>query len=496
MLLAPEAAGLSDPNLRKALWIRTGTLVLKGSVIIPSLSEGIAANADYYIPFKGALVVDGVDVVVLSSADDYREVNVAYTVAAPNNATIGVTKGGFSAVDIFGKLQINNGYLSTRESGGLITSNIASGQLIINGGTIDAKQLLSSTGSASYTQTGGIFILRGRFQRTPSAYATVADLTDVSVATLNTSRATNGISSGFGSFNLEQATNIFAMSGGTIRIYDVCGIAGGEQEAFDVKSSTSNINVTGGTLEIRPYTGAVLADAGFYYINTSAPLFNLLIDRASSASVVQLNTSPLVVLNDLTLASGAFTANNLNVTIGRNFSIALGTSYTPGTNTTIFNGTGGQTFTVNVAAPLSLNKLTIDKPAGTALSFAGTQSTINVADNFRLVLGTLNDNGNTINIAKNVYNSGIHSGTGKIVLNGTLTQSIDGNGIFGNLELNNTNAAPAPVSLVANCTVNGALTFSQNNLFNIGTYNLKLNATASVVNEGALRYFKSARECR
>jgi hypothetical protein len=200
----------------------------------------------------------------------------------------------------------------------------------------------------------------------------------------------------------------------------------------------------------------------------------------------------LVVLNDLTLSSGDFSANNLNVTIGRNFSISPGTTYTPGTNTTIFNGTGGQLFTVNVAAPLSLNKLTIDKPAGSALSFAGTQSVINVADNFRLVLGTLNDNGNTINIAKNVYNSGIHNGTGKIVLNGTITQSIDGNGIFGNLELNNTNAASAPVSLVANCTVNGALTFSQNNLFNIGTYNLKLNSTASVVNSGALRYFKSA----
>ena len=90
----------------------------------------------------------------------------------------------------------------------------------------------------------------------------------------------------------------------------------------------------------------------------------MLIDRASSASVVRLNVSPLVVLNDLTLASGLFSANNLNVSIGRNFSIAGGTSYTPGTNTTIFNGTGVQTFTVDVGAPLWLNKLTIDKPAG------------------------------------------------------------------------------------------------------------------------------------
>ena len=83
------------------MWIRNGTLVLKGSVIIPSLSEGIAANSDYYIPSNGALVIDGVDVVVLSSADDYREINAAYTVAAPDNATIGITKGGVSAVGYF-----------------------------------------------------------------------------------------------------------------------------------------------------------------------------------------------------------------------------------------------------------------------------------------------------------------------------------------------------------------------------------------------------------
>ena len=78
------------------------------------------------------------------------------------------------------------------------------------------------------------------------------------------------------------------------------------------------------------------------------------------------------------------------------------------------------------------------------------------------------------------------------MLNGTLVQSIDGNGVFNNLELNNTNATAAPISLVANSTINGVLTFSQDKLFNIGTYNLKLNATASVLNNGALRYFKFA----
>ena len=490
-VMATEGGSPINPNLRKALWIHAGTLVLKGSLIIPSLSEGTGGNADYYIPFNGALVVDGVDVVVLSTADDYREVNVAYSVAAPNNATIGVTTGGRSAVYIFGKLQINNGFISTRESGGLITS-IGSGQLILNGGTVDAKQLLSSTGSASFSQYGGLFILRGRFQRTPTVYSTVADLTDVSIATLNTSRAINGINAGYGSFNLEQTNNIFVQSGGTIRIYDVCGVAAGEQEAFDVKSSTSNINVTGGTLEIRPVAGTVLADADNYLVNTNAPLTNFLINRVSSNSLVRLNVSPLIVRNNLTLASGDFSTNNLDITVGGDFTIESGTTYTPGNNITLLNGIGNQTLTINLAGPLSLNKLTIDKPTGVKVDLAGSQSTINVNDNFRLVLGTLNDNGKTINVAREVYNSGLHYGTGKIVLNGTLVQNIDGNGIFQNLELNNSNAAAAPVSLSANITINGGLTFSQDKLFNIGIYNLRLNSSALISNASATRYIQTA----
>jgi len=482
----------NNPNLRKSLWVRTGTLVLQGSLVIPSLSEGTAGNADYYIPFNGALIVDGVDVILQSTADNYQEINVAYSVAAPNNSTIGITQNARSGIFVFGKMQVNNGFVTTRESRGIVTSDVASGQLIINGGTIDIKQFLSFTGSASYNQTGGLLLSRGRFQRTPVAYDTIINLTDVSLATLNTSRVKNGIRAGSGSFNLEQSSNIFAMSGGTIRIYDVCGINNNQQEAFDVKSSASHINVTGGTVEIRPVTGTNLADASNYRINTNAPLFDLVIDRVSSTSVVQLRTSPLTVLNDLNLASGDFSANNLDVTIGGDFSVAIGTSYTPGTNTTIFNGTENQTLSVNLADPLSVNMLTIDKPAGAVINLAGSQNTFNVNSDFRLVLGTLNDNGKTINIIRDAFNSGLHIGTGKIVFNGTLTQNIDGNGIFQNVELNNTNASATPVSLSDNMTINGDLIFSQDKLFYIGIYNLILGSSATIVNSNTIRYIQTA----
>ncbi len=489
--LTVDGSVTSDPSLRKALWIRTGTMVLKGMLIIPSLTEGTASNADYYIPSNGALQFDGVDVVMLSTADDYREINVAYSVSAPDDATIGLTRGGYSSLYVFGKLLMNNGYLSTRESGGIITSSVASGQIIVNGGTVDAKQFLSSTGSASYTQSGGLFLVRGRFQRTPAAYTSITNLTDVTVTTLNTSRTTNGISSGYGSFNLENAANIYNVSGGTIRIYDVCGVNAGEQEAFDVKSSVSNINVSGGTLEIIPTTGTTLADGANYNINTSAAVNDLIINRSGSTSIVGLS-SALVVQDDFSLLSGAITANNNNLTIGGDFTIESGTTYTPGTNTTIFNGSADQLFTINLSSALSLYNLTLNKTAGINISLAGSQGTINVSGEFNLVAGTLNDAGKTINISGNVYNSGIHSGTGFIILNGTTAQTIGGAGVFQNITLNNTFTSAAPVSLTANMTVNGVLNLANDKLFSISTYNLKLNAAASILNWGSARYIQTS----
>ena len=233
------------------------------------------------------------------------------------------------------------------------------------------------------------------------------------------------------------------------------------------------------------------------YVNSTAPFNNLTINRASGARLIQLNTNPLTVLNNLSLTSGVLQANNLDVTIGGDFTIANGTTYTSGTNTTTLNGTGTQTFSVFAAQPL--NNVTIDKPAGVAVNFAGTSGTsINVAANFRLVLGTLNDNGNSINLSGNAFNSGIHTGTGKVAFVGQSRQTIDGNGIFNNVELNNNSGAAgsAPVSLVANTTIDGLLTFSTDRLFNIGIYNLKLDAGRFYCERRSIKVYSDCRECR
>ncbi|MDX9694546.1 MAG: hypothetical protein RBT49_02040 [Bacteroidales bacterium] len=494
--------GGANPDLRKALWIRNGTLILQGLTVIPSLTEGVGAgspNGDYYIPANGALVLDGSEVVVLSTADSYQEINAAWGLSAPN--TIGVaSSGGAQSFSVYGKFQVNSGYFSTRESGGLITWNVSSGQFVINGGTIDAKQFRSAGGGgglASYTQAGGELILRGRFQRIPSAYTSVSDLVN---APINTTRAISGLNGALGTFNLNEPTNVFSMSAGTIRIYDVCGdgSVAAQQKVFEVLSSTGNINVTGGTLELIPTTGTG-TNSPNQIIISNASLGNLTVNRASSASVVLLNTYPLTVLNTFNLMSGDFNANNLDVTVGGNFTIASGTTYTPGSNWTTLNGSINQTMTVNLGAALALNKFKIDKPAGTTLTLAGSQSNITVNDSLIIAKATIADGGKTVSLAGTIatasylYNSGLHTGAGKIVLNDNVPQLItgDGNGVFQNLELNN-NTGTAPISLGANITINGTLTLSQDKLFNIGANNLKFGSSATVANAGTARFIQTA----
>ncbi|MHB9140314.1 MAG: beta strand repeat-containing protein [Paludibacter sp.] len=473
----------ANPNIKKALWLRNGTLDLKGLVVIPSLTEGATSawpSSDFIIPSNAALVVDGTEVIVLATADDYGEVNTAYGVSGGTGLLNGITKGGNSGIAVLGQLQINNGYLSTRESNGLTYWSYASGQFIMNNGTLDTKQIDDASGSNlskfSYFQNGGTVNLRGRLQHN-LAYASISDLVNTN---LNTVRVANGIKPTDGAFHLNTNSGSgFAMGAGTISIYDVCG-ATAPTYAFYANCPIENINVTGGTVQIIPTTGSSLADAN-YLINSTASFGNLIVNKASGSSLVQLNTNPLNVLQNISIRSGTFDANNLNVTVGGDFSIANGTTYTPGTNTTILNGTAAQTFTVNLAAPLSLNNLTLNKPVGIVVNMAGSQKVINIIGNFNLTAGTLNDNGDVLNVAGNVYNSGLYSGTGKMSLNSSTTQTIDGNGVFQNLELNNTTSGnSAPVSLIANTTVNGVLNLVSSKIFNIDTYKLVIGASGSI----------------
>ncbi len=492
-----SASGGSDqnPNLRKALWIRTGSLVLQGLTAIPSLTEGGdggTPNSDFYIPVNGALILDGSDVVVLSTADDYTEVNAAYGLTGGNNSTYNISEGSNAeSFSIYGKVQINDGYLSTRESGGFITWDMASGEFIVNGGTVDAKQFRAAGGSdglASYTQTGGTVILRGQLQRSTASLSSVSDLVN---ANLDLTRNTNGLDGSKGTLNINNPDNIFSMSGGTIKILDLCGISNGSGYAIDIFSAEKNINVSGGTIEVNPQK-----DNYTFKIRSAASFGNFVVNRVSGNSEVQLNNSDLpigvtvdgslTVLDNITITNGVFNANGFDVNVGGNFSIADGTTYTTGANRTVFNGNKQQKLVVNLSSALSLNKLVINNTSDKIL-LDGTQTVINVSDSLIITNGELDDNAKTINVSGNIYNAGVHSGDGQIVMSGT---SINGNGSgqFKNIVLNGT----GEITLDANTTVNGVLTFNQDYLLNIGTNNISFAADASITGASSLRYIKSA----
>ncbi|MDA3866036.1 MAG: hypothetical protein PF489_04710, partial [Salinivirgaceae bacterium] len=399
-----------NPNMRKALWLRAGTLELTGLTVVPSLTESVAMGkpgGDFYIPVNGALVLNGPEVLVLNTADDYQDVNVAYNVAAGSNNDMGIEPvGGRQSMSIYGKLQVDNGYFSTRESAGIVTWDHAAGELVINGGVVDAKQFRADGdvgGLASFRQNGGEFLLRGRFQRTPVAYDSISDLKDFSASTLNTDQNANALVSNLGTFNLNEPENVFSMTGGAIRIYDVCGT--GHNKAFQVFSDDANNNVTGGTLEIIPTTGTG-TDATTYEIESTADLGNLTINRTDGAATVQLVTYTLTVLKNVTIAAGDFIANDLDLTIGGDFTLESGTTYDAGTNTTEFNGTNNQSITMNTGGAIDFHNFSLNNVNGKKLTLNGSDNVVIIANALAIQKGELADNGKTINVTGDIYNAG------------------------------------------------------------------------------------------
>jgi hypothetical protein len=497
----------NNPNIRKALWIRSGTLILKGRVFIPSLVEGTASGSgDYYIPGNGALVLDSPDAVVMGTIDDYRVVNLAYGVSAPDNATIGITTvpsvvpSGFS---IYGSMQINDGYLYIGEIGRIIVFG-TSAQFIVNGGTIDAKQFQSAgTGKASFRQSGGDLILRGRFQRNldySSVLALISSIGDP--GRLNTQRAYYGTSTplgtepSVGTLSIYQDATAFHMEGGSIKIYDPSGSAS-PSRAVQINSDPANINVSGGNIEVflTAGTGNVsggVADAS-YGIATKAPFYNLTVTRISGSQsavllaipgsppsgVTAVPDPPLKVLNNLTLtepsanAAVVLNASGFDVKVGGNFIINANAEYTPGTNRTILNGTGVQAFSNNGTITSGLNKLIIDKESGTVT----LGSSFTVRDSLAILSGTLADGGYSLYVAGNIHTAGTHTGNGKIILNGTATQylsaSVSGDPSLGNIEITNASGSNGTIVaiLVSDLSIN-SLTLTSSRVFNISQYRL------------------------
>ncbi|MCX7987524.1 MAG: hypothetical protein N2662_11360, partial [Bacteroidales bacterium] len=449
-----------DPNIEnlngvlKNIWIRNGTLKLEGNILIPSLSEGGGDN--FSIPLNGALWLNGPNVQV-------------YVTNNQNGH-------GNKAITLFGKLRVDQGYLDFGIGAGLVYRG--TGEIEINGGTLRMSQFRPSSYSTnpktSYKQTGGNFIVIGN----PDGSYELNDPKPI--------------------FCFPFPTNSFIMTGGTITVSYATS-----RGVFVIGTDPSNNLVTGGTVNI------VITNDNPYYFTSTAPIYNLNISRTGgTTTTLQINnvntdglagtpnsiTTPaqaLTIVNDLKILSGnnpIFDANNQNIYVGGNFEIQNATSFNAGTNTVFFNGGTNQQLIINGNVIGNLNSLAISN--NSSLTFFNSNPANPIILNGNLTIGsgcTLIDNGRTIQVAGNIFNSGTHfkpvSGAGSIQLIGTANQIIggNGNGTFNNLTLNKTGGS---VTAQANFTITGELrlggTAGAPARLNMGSYKLSFTSDANV----------------
>ncbi len=453
------------PNINdnRALNLLTGTIRLGTNIVIPSLVSG--AGQGYRIDEDVMLWLDGANVTTSS----------------------GPTFNNPASLVPYGAFRVSGSSVFTDNSTqGIVTREKA--VVLIEGGTITTVCIRTSfsagTQRGAFTMTGGTLTIDGTL---PAGFGSSMAL--------------------YAPFFLPYPDNTFEMSGGTINILNSNPLTGqsGENFSMVIGALPDNINVTGGTINITVPTTRPA------FVNTSAPFWNLNVTSSASTHSMQprlylrtddasygvnaqptvpftLPASDIIVRNNLELQSSAVMTSGLdikNVTVGRNFNIGASATYTPSTNTTSFNGSGAQLFTLNGTITSGLNNLTIAKSADT-LKLGGSASNLLVLNQFDLTSGVFADQGKTVEIRGNMTVSGIHTGSGKLSLTTATSRTIGGtgSGVIGNIDLSGP-AAGVTATVGAALRINGTLTFvangANNRLLDIGSNALTLGPVATVV---------------
>ncbi|GHM99366.1 hypothetical protein WSM22_08560 [Cytophagales bacterium WSM2-2] len=388
-----------------------GTLQLTGYSTITNMIKDSGSGQYYAIPQDAALW--------LNSA------NVAVTVA-DNNAG-----NDDERMILDGLLRVSNGIMTFGYSKGLGSLN--AGTFRIDGGTVTCWQFRpkgSGTDVFAYIQTGGTFNVG-----------------------LNGATALNGGT--HARFDLFSGTSTFQMSGGTLNVYNP---SDGSSAIYGIHiaSSSANYSVSGGT--INAYSGAT----NTFFIDSTAPFYNLTVNSQSASSLVGLKNNPLTIINDFTIVTGntaTFQNNNLNLTVGGNFTLQTSTVFTAGTSKITFNGSGAQSLKNNgTISTLANATIEVNKSAGT-LTLDNTSTTVPIIpatlNTLTLTSGTLADAGSVITVTTSLTNNATHTSAtgGSITYAGTANIGGSG-GIFGNLILS---AGSSTVATNGNQTVTGNL---------------------------------------
>jgi hypothetical protein len=442
-------SGADDPGNvinNKALEVYAGTLRLGSNITIPRLLTAAGTSLYYAIDQDATIILDGASVDVTSQAN-------------------------FSCIVVYGKLKVmgSSTFTSTgqqgiilREYGVLEIEGSASAPTINTTAFRTSSRLELGTHRGTFMMSGGILNISGdNYADTHPAFA------------------------------LPFGDNTYIMTGGIINVNNSTYYDGGQASNWSwlVNANETNISVTGGTVTIN-------ASARNAYVNSAAPFYNLNITGTAAYTTELLaiaqqtdggNTvvpatdiRELKVLNNLSIGANArFIANDEDITVGRNYT--LNGTYTPGINTTIFNGFTLQSFTNAGTVTDGLYNMELKNA-----SILSITNNLTVRSNILISSETtLRDVGNTIYVAGSISNSGTHQSAtgGSIQLNGAGDQVLNGNGtgVFGNLTLNK---ATGTTTQTANQLVTGNLRLANTAaVLNIGSTRLSLSATSNIYDD-------------
>ncbi len=263
------------------------------------------------------------------------------------------------------------------------------------------------------------------------------------------------------------------MSGGTLNFSSNGG--GTNYQLMNIAAQAGNFQVTGGTVNLNlPSSGTA------YTAVSSVPFYDINLTNQTGSGTVTLQwsaPSPLTILNNLNIGTNSvldLNTNIINLYVGHNFT--LNGTYTPGNNTTTFNGSGGQVFSNAGTITTGLNNFALENLSNTNITndlIIRGALTINISC-------FLNDQGNTISVGRDITISGVHTSqaNGRILLNGTGIQTIggSGSGLFGNFGVNKTSGIS---TFSSNQSITGNLRLVRG-ILDINRYNLTLSSNSNI----------------
>ncbi len=284
-----------------------------------------------------------------------------------------------------------------------------SGGIVNIGDAVDEN--LTSGGNIVSISSGTVNIA-GRFDRTNGV-----NLTDFRMSGgLLTVNRNGSTSATLAPFTIDVVGSSFNWTGGNIVIQNAG--TGGLGYINTGAAASFTVNTTG----ILQIGNASTNAAQNIRINTNIPVSNLTVNNTNSP-IATVITNSLAVNNNVLLSAGSsLVASNLNISAGGDWT-NNGATYTPGTNITIFNGTGTQNIN-GTAVTQTFNDVTVLKTAGQTLQSGG--STINWSiRNLLITTGIVSAPSATVFITGNwTNNSTFTPNNGVVSFTGAGAQSI------------------------------------------------------------------------